>query len=43
MAVRMPGPNLAKSGVYYLNVRAPADLAKVVRGTRVTLPVPSNP
>ncbi len=38
MAIRMPHPVTRPSGVFHLNVRAPADLMKVVPGTRISLP-----
>ena len=39
MAIRMPQPFKRKSGVYHLNARVPADLMKMVPGTRITLPL----
>ena len=42
MALRMPRPFEHKTGIFFLNVRVPADLRSVVRGTRVALPVEDN-
>ncbi|MGD0636275.1 MAG: DUF6538 domain-containing protein [Beijerinckiaceae bacterium] len=35
----MPRPVALKNGVYHLNVRVPADLAKTLKGAPVRLPV----
>ena len=43
MSLRMPRPFAHRTGVFFLDVRVPSDLAPKMRSTRITLPVAGAP